>query len=353
MTDGTTTVVSTTTESETFEPTAPTTGPVEPLCPVGSKDCPCTPGGFCDASLVCDAGVCREDACPVGALGCACTPGGGCDAPNDCEGGICVKGVSKSCGDADKDEFEECDLGPGNDDAGPNCTTKCALPVCGDGLVQKSINESCDGGPTCSPACSLLTCGNGDLDPMEECEPSAEDDEFCTAACVKIKRRVFVTSQQWAGGELGGVMGADDKCREAAANAALPGEYLSMLSVVAEDAPINRYPKHWFIYVDVFGTPLSPGLSDVGVMTLYDKPLFDENGDPAPDSEALCVDSAGAWAAAPQGPEFNEDMPVTCGGWADINAFGSFARYEFQNSLWSSCFKIECHLKAPIYCVEQ
>lgn len=90
-------------------PPDPTTGTVP--CPIGSVGCPCTPAGYCDATLSCVDGQCAQDACPVGALGCSCTPGGGCDAPNDCEAGTCVEGISKSCGDADKDEFEDCDLG--------------------------------------------------------------------------------------------------------------------------------------------------------------------------------------------------------------------------------------------------
>ena len=118
------------------------------------------------------------------------------------------------CGDSNVDPGEDCDEGPGNDDAG-TCTTMCKLPACGDGFIQAGeacddandidedacvagckLNicgdgfvgpgEACDGDPKCTDECALISCGDGKTQMGEECDDGndiATDD--CLPTCLK------------------------------------------------------------------------------------------------------------------------------------------------------------------------
>ena len=110
-------------------------------CPVGSLDCPCTPGGGCDPGAACEDGVCREapgdsgaeleagdedpdegdDASDCTELGCACDGGRqSCDPPLECVAGECVE---SSCGNGIVEASESCD--DGNDVDGDGCDNDC------------------------------------------------------------------------------------------------------------------------------------------------------------------------------------------------------------------------------------
>ena len=87
------------------------------------------------------------------------------------------------CGDGDVDRGEECDDGPGNDDAGA-CTLACTLAACGDGHLQ--AGEQCDDGnaeneDSCVEGCELNVCGDGFVGPGEACDDPL--DPLCTEAC--------------------------------------------------------------------------------------------------------------------------------------------------------------------------
>src|SRR5690606_3094594 len=70
-----------------------------------------------------------EETCPAGTVGCACRPEG-CAPGSGCVDGRCFDG----CGDGHLDPGEACDDGNRVDDDA--CTNACALPRCGDGIVQ-------------------------------------------------------------------------------------------------------------------------------------------------------------------------------------------------------------------------
>lgn len=74
----------------------------------------------------------------------------------------------------------------------------CAVPSCGNGVVEKALGESCDDGPNnepaagadCSAKCELSECDNGVVEFNETCDPSAngagdacQDDCHYLAAC--------------------------------------------------------------------------------------------------------------------------------------------------------------------------
>jgi len=134
------------------------------------------------------------------------------------------------CGDDLAEGAEECDFGKANADDG-GCTLECKLATCGDGLVWKGV-EQCDMGAGnsddyggCRPdTCHWAPrCGDGALDPDHEiCDreelngTGVTDDELapCDLSCGFYGRLLFVTAAKFDG-DLGGVSGADLKCRAA------------------------------------------------------------------------------------------------------------------------------------------
>jgi cysteine-rich repeat protein len=82
-----------------------------------------------------------------------------CDAAKldeDCDGQVNEGALSCTCGDGAVDPGEQCD--DGDMDSTDGCTSKCKLPACGDGFLQKAAGEQCDDGGVadgdiCSPTC--------------------------------------------------------------------------------------------------------------------------------------------------------------------------------------------------------
>jgi len=341
----------------------PTTGgeSTGTLCPVGAESCPCTSGGSCDDGLACEAGACAPG-CTPGDKGCTCSEGGGCFTPWVCMAGTCEEGVSETCGDGQVDEFEECDGGDDNSDAGA-CTSSCKTATCGDGLV--GPGETCDGGDGCTATCVLSSCGNGKLDPGEECEPASEDDVECSTICTDARKIVFVTSEMYKGGEIGGVAGGDAKCQALADKAGLLGTFLSWLATSEEDAPSVRLnPQPLRLYVDVAGEHIADSWE-----TLYSQntraPLLTEKGSPASDSELTwpwmqpATTHLLAWASRSDGPGGAGPEYAHCNGWIDVNATASAMLLDpnkdipYGGSFWVSWYGAECSKAAPLLCIER
>ena len=96
--------------------------------------------------------------------------------------------VIDNCGDGQINgsipgyEDEECD--EGNDNGGPDCTTRCTIPepLCGNGLRERG--EQCDdgndaGGDGCSASCQHESCGNGVKEAWEACDGNDFDGLNC------------------------------------------------------------------------------------------------------------------------------------------------------------------------------
>ncbi|MDC0720600.1 hypothetical protein [Nannocystis bainbridge] len=133
------------------------------------------------------------------------------------------------CGDGAIDAGEACDDGPANADHGA-CTHQCAAAVCGDGFVRAGV-EACDLGDGNSSeyggcdGCQLAAhCGDGVVDEgFEVCDlgdlngtgVASGEEPPCRAGCTWQGRLAFVTSQVYTGA-LGGLDGADIRCRDRA-----------------------------------------------------------------------------------------------------------------------------------------
>ncbi len=106
---------------------------------------------------------------------------------------LCVPPFHTGCGDGTVTApCEKCDAGPANSDGAPDtCRTTCALPSCGDGVVDgledcdDGNNRGCDG---CDAECDLepgYVCGDGAVstDCEEQCDDGPGNDDGLPNAC--------------------------------------------------------------------------------------------------------------------------------------------------------------------------
>ncbi len=106
--------------------------------------------------------------------------------------GVCVRGrCSQSiCGDSVIDSsVEECDNGDLNADAADMCRTDCTSPTCGDGIIDTT--EICDDGNTidndaCRANCQINVCGDGILNTLsEQCDDGNTNPFDACNGCVE------------------------------------------------------------------------------------------------------------------------------------------------------------------------
>lgn len=196
-------------DASTQPPTsAPTTGATTPAAPDGastsSTSGPPDPGGTASTT-------------------------GGPDEDDESSASATTTGEPlRNCGDGELDLGEQCDHGAANDDHGA-CTVECKLATCGDELTWQG-HEDCDNGPDnndnlyggCTTKCQFgPRCNDGVVQGPEECDlgehngsgESPADSVPCDDGCRFLARLAFLTSETYLGGELGGVEGADIKCR--------------------------------------------------------------------------------------------------------------------------------------------
>jgi hypothetical protein len=186
-----------------------------------SPDPPATPttGAPSTTTGATTTGADATSEAPVGATG--SSSGGTSDAPPSCGNGVLEPG-------------EACDLGLVELSDQGACTLTCELAVCGDGLVWAG-HEACDLGTEnndtlyggCTTTCQFgPRCNDGDLQGPEECDLGPDNNTGTSPpegvpcdACRFHARLVFLSSETYKGGDLGGVEGAHLKCQKLAQQA--------------------------------------------------------------------------------------------------------------------------------------
>ena len=286
-------------------------------------------------------------------------------------------GVLSGCGDGIVDADEECDDGLGANDDTRFCKANCTLNVCGDGELFVGW-ELCDLGPgnsdeygsLCGSQCTPgARCGDHEVQTeFETCDLGLDNggvkgDEqgiLCDTSCRAQQLRGFVTANAFTG-DLGGLFGADLKCRDAAAAAGLaePERFHALLSTGGVDAK-QRFQKVTATlpyvlvtgkkFADDFtalieGGPLGEGIavSEIGA-ALYNVPVMTNTapGGTSFSPDQHCQDWTSADAAHQARVGFNA-MPADAPEWSAWKDSQSWI-----GALSTGCDKEWFHL----YCLE-
>jgi hypothetical protein len=240
-------------------------------------------------------------------------------------------GGLSDCGNSIVEAGEECDDGVSANDDARFCTKNCTLNVCGDGkvfvgweLCDQGVGNSDAYGSLCAANCTPgARCGDHKLQPeFETCDlgldnGGAKGDEqgiLCDASCRAQQLRGFVTEAAFTG-NLGGLFGADLKCRGAATAAGLaePERFHAFLSTGDVDAKTRfKAVATSFPYVLVTGKKFADSFA-----ALIEK---------GPLGEGIAATEAGAplyqryvlTNTAPGGSTFSPDQH--CQGWTSADA---------------------------------
>ena len=157
--------------------------------------------------------------------------------------------------------------------AEPTSTTTDATTLPADASTSSTTSSSSSTTSTTTSSSSTTAdattgpgpaCGDGEVDPGEDCDDANQiDDDGCNHQCGR-DRVVFVTDAVWSGDQLGGLAGADAKCRAAAQKAGLanPLTFKAWLSDRHTDA-VDRLVHGKGRYVRVDGLPIADDFADL------------------------------------------------------------------------------------------
>lgn len=197
-------------------------------------------------------------------------------------------------------------------------STGPASPVCGDGVVEG--DETCD---------------DGNATPGDGCQECARDSI------------VFITSEVYQGFALGGLYGADQRCRSLAAKAELPRfltfkAWLSTPNMSASDRLLHSRGR----YVLVNGLVVAENWDALTSGTLKNPITVDEN--------SMTQDTL-AWTGtlANGQPALGSDF---CADWDDDSGLlklGGIGLSASTDATWSFFEHSGCISEIHLYCVEQ
>ncbi|MDC0675874.1 DUF4215 domain-containing protein [Nannocystis radixulma] len=341
--------------------TTPTTSAEQPTCGDGILE----PGEQCDDGNDVNGDGCENDCTPTGGVDCGngtLDPGEECDDGNDvamdgCENNCTETDISANCGDGTVNGDDECD--DGDQDNTDACTNTCKNAACGDGVVQAGVEEcdddNQDNTDACTNTCKTATCGDGYVQAgVEECDDDNNiDDDDCSNDC-RTPRMVFVTYGDFKG-NLGGLLIADAKCAQAAADAPLPAnvEWLAWISddTLCPVSPGRMDTSYTGYYKLTNGTVIAHGWNDLIDGSLLQPINIDETGAPlaeepfavwsntTPAGLSAGTDDCADWSSAALATKGRYgDINAMDGGWSDspmdnpIGCANSFHLYCFQNS---------------------
>ena len=200
---------------------------------------------------------------------------------------------------------------------GSSSSTSEVGPVCGNGIVEG--DETCD---------------DGNEDPDDGCQDCARDSI------------VFVSSEVYQGFALGGLYGADQRCRSLAAKAELMRfeTFRAWLSTPTESAA-DRLLHSRGRYKLVNGLVVANDWDALTSGMLQNPILVDEHSQ----TQDLPVWTGTLANGQPAlGSEF-------CGDWGDNSGlkFGGVGLSSSTDTMWSFYEQAPCGAEIPIYCIEQ
>ena len=213
----------------------------------------------------------------------------------------------------------------------------------GSGGGTTGVGES-SGGSTGGGA----VCGDGQQDPGEECDDGDEDPMDGCKECMR-DRFIFASSEEYQGGKIKGLYGADQRCRTQAALAKLPNfaSYRAWLSD-SRVAAGERLEHHRGRYTLVNGVVVAMDWDDLTDGELAHPINITEYAEVA---EGVVWTGTLASGQAAFGSSFCFDWTDTASNWA-LEEGGAGIRGQ-TDALWSYFEQGGCGSTAALYCVEQ
>lgn len=183
-----------------------------------------------------------------------------------------------------------------------------------------------------------------DANPCASCTGAVARQQCVNQACVEV-RRVFVTSAKWTG-KLGGLTGADEKCRLAAQAAGLGGQWRAWLSD-NNSSPFTRFEKSSVPYRRVDGTIVANDWNDLVDGNLAANIQLDENG-----VLVVADDGVEVWTGT---KENGDRLDPICNGFVNENSNqnGRVGVADQSSKIWTSIYEKTCDANLRLYCFEQ
>lgn len=178
--------------------------------------------------------------------------------------------------------------------------------------------------------------GNGN-----SCVVDMKSAQTVTATFSPPPNRMFVTSQTFVMGSIGGQAGADAKCQAAAVAVSLPGTYRAWLSSSSADAIDRLGTASGWVRVD--GRPFANTQANLAAGQLYHPARIDEKGVDVGDTDLVVT------ATTDVGGFYNGSGD--CAGYTDPALGGARTGSTAATSiLWTSWGAYQCSTPVRLYC---
>jgi hypothetical protein len=221
---------------------------------------------------------------------------------------------------------------------GTECThyqcvaTTCNVPECGM-QCGDAVDDGCGGTMSCGVCQSLDTC-------LSTCAPDGH-------------RLVFVTSDIYVGGMIGGLAGGDAICQMHAARAHFNGTFRAWLSD-STGTPAERMVHGIGKYSTTDGVPIAKGWEDMILGQLIHSIHLDEFGQ-FHGGGTGCHMEPTAWTGTNTDGTLYTGGAVdnTCGNWDDVTSEGMVGNTNGSGLAWSLDCNVPCNYATALYCFEQ
>lgn len=161
--------------------------------------------------------------------------------------------------------------------------------------------------------------------------------------CIKDEKTVFITSETYVGGEIGGLTGGDSICQNHAEAAGLSGIYKAWLSD-SQDSPKTRMTQSTVPYKLIDGTVIADSWTHLTTGPLSGAIKIAEDG--------TVLTNQGVWTGTLADGTAHAN---TCGDWNDTNLTGVFGASTYTvHEHWTAFLSTgPCTDKKHLYCFEQ
>ncbi len=194
-------------------------------------------------------------------------------------------------------------------------------------------------------------CGDGIVGGEEECDDLNDDDlDACSNDCARAFT-IFVTSEEMYTGKINGLVGADNRCVNAALNAPLPRglHYTALISDSTTDAAERlHHARGWYRLVN--GLPVARGWDALMTGPLVHAVNVNEKSETA-DTRVWTGTAPGGFAVpgADHCSNWSIESNIITGH------FGASAAVDSNWLYWSmnATNPTDCYAPRALYCVEQ